>query len=773
MSDILTKIGLLTKFMYFHLKFSPMKRFHFLPNQIGSATKLILLIFCCLTTFSIYAQPPQPDPPRKRPTVGLVLSGGGAKGFAYIGLLRVIQEAGLRIDYIGGASIGSIIGGLYAIGYHPDTIAKLIRSQQWDNLLKDITDRKYVAYEEKGIGEKTIVRLPLKNKKLGRGSMYQGQEINLLLNRFFSSVYKTTDFSKFQTPFLCTGTNLFTGESVVLNKGYLPMAIRASMSIPGYFEPTDYMGYYLVDGGVVNNYPVADVKEMGADIILGGDVQSGLYTTRAELASLTAILDQITSFSRIRANEIGDSLTDLKVRIKMPYGMMDFNQYDSIMAFGERVARSHYKEIKALADSLNAIEYKPLKKYNASPLNSIYVDSLIFRGNIKMRNIYFKSIFGDYQHKQIPIDVLEKDIRLTYGTGYFERVSYELEFRNGKTNLVINAVEGGPGEISAGVHYDNDYGISLTVAGAFRNVLGTNSKLFADVNVAINPRIRLIYLMGFGGKAAIGAAAEFYTFKVDTYNKDVKTNKLNLTNYNGSLFFNYNFRNMVNLKAGFEYEYFRFRQDIEIDSSYIPFENFSSYGNLFIHLNADTRDRPYYPTTGVKVSLKGEFVMPFSKNWTQNVFSNSAIFSLKFDDNIRLSRRFVLQPGLFAGAILNRSASPPIQHMFGLGGLTYDNYIESFAPFTGLHFIQKYGYYALVGRLKLQYNVFDKVYLNLRADVGGNERSFKDLFASRNFLVGYGVTAGYDSFIGPIEISVMSSNLNPGLMLFLNLGYWF
>jgi NTE family protein len=750
-----------------------MKHFHFSRHLNCNVSKLIILIFCLLPALSLCAQQPPANPHGKRPSVGLVLSGGGAKGFAYIGLLRVMQEVGLRVDYIGGASIGSIIGGLYAVGYHPDTIAKLIRGQHWDNLLQDITARKYVAFEEKGIGEKTILSLPLKNKKLGIGSMYQGQEIDLLLNRFFSPAYKITDFNQLQTPFLCTGTNLFTGESVRLNKGYLPMAIRASMSIPGYFEPCDYMGYYLVDGGVVNNYPVKDVKEMGAEIIIGGDVQSGLYTTRAELGSLTAIIDQITSFARIKANEIGDSLTDLKVRIKMNYGMMDFNQYDSIMAVGERVAREHYKELKALADSLNAIEYKPLKKYTASPLTSIHIDSLIIKGNKKMRDIYFKSIFGGYENRQVSMDVLEKDIRLTYGSGYFDRVSYELEYRNGKTNLVVHAVEGGPGEVSAGAHFDNDYGISLTLAGAFRNVLGRNSKLFADVNIAINPRIRIQYLRGFGGKAAIGAGAEFYTFKIGTYDKEIKTNKLNLTNYKTSIFFNYNFRNMVNLKAGFEYEYFRFRQDIEIDSTYLPFERFSGYGNFFLFLNADTRDRTCYPTTGIKASLKGEFVMPFSNNWSQDVFSNSAIISLKFDGNIPLSPRFVLQPGLFAGATLKNKGTPPVQHTFGLGGLTYDNYIESFVPFTGLNFIQDFGFYSLVGRLKLQYNVFKKVYLNLRADAGGNERSINELFASRNFLAGYGVTAGYDSFIGPLEFSVMSSNINPGVMFFLNLGYWF
>lgn len=736
------------------------------------SASLVLAIFACFVAFPIFAGNPS-DSPRKRPAVGLVLSGGGAKGFAYIGLLRVIDEVGLPVDYIGGSSIGSIVGGLYAIGYHPDSIAKMIRSQEWTALLQDEMPRKYVAYEEKGLEEKTVVSLPLKNKKLGINSMYQGQEIELLLNRYFSPVYQVTDFRKLPIPFLCIGTNLFTGDGVVLDHGYLPMAIRASMSIPGYFAPVDYEGYYLVDGGVVNNYPVQNVKAMGAQIIVGGDVQSGLLTTKEELSSLPAILDQITSYARTGANRIADSLTDLHVRFKMTYGMMDFEKYDSIIAFGERVAREHYAELKALADSLNAISPTVRMSRNATPLKYVQVDSLVIRGNHQMPESYFTSMFAGYRKQQMPLAEIEKNIRLTYGSGYFERVTYSFEFKGGKTILVVTADEGGPGKVAAGVHYDSDYGISLIIGGTFRNVLGRNSKIFADLNIAVNPRIRATYLLGIGGKNMVGASVEAYNFKVSTYTGADKTNKLDLTNYKGSLFYSHNFKNMVNLKAGFEYEYFRFRQEIVIDSSFLPFSNFSGYGNLFATLNADTRDRPTFPTRGVKAAVKCEYVLPLANNWTREVFSNALIASLKFEQSIPLTRRIVLQPGLFAGATVNSAAMPPVQHLFGLGGLTPTNYIDSYVPFTGLHFIQEFGYYALVGRMKLQANVYKKIYVKGLADFGGSEASIESLFAGRNFRCGYGATMGYDSFIGPLELSFMGSNMNKGLMVFLNLGYWF
>lgn len=710
----------------------------------------------------------------KRPTVGLVLSGGGAKGFAYIGLLKVIQEAGLPIDYIGGSSIGSIIGGLYAIGYHPDSIAKMIRSQNWDDLLKDVIDRKYIAYEEKEYGENTIVKLPIRNKKIGlSSSMYKGEEINLLLNHYFSPAYKITDFKKLQTPFLCIGTDLVTGEQVILDKGYLPMAIRASMSIPGYFSPTEYNGYYLVDGGVVNNYPVKEVKEMGARIIVGGDVQQGLYSTREELHTITAILDQITSFYRVNANVIGDSLTDLKVRFKLNYGMMDFESYDSLIVAGERIARAHFPQIKALADSLNAIEYRPLKEYKARPLDSIRIDSVIIRGNKRVPDHYFKAFSRDKEHSVIALKKLETDIRYLKGTGFFESVSYRIESSSASTNLVLEAREAGAGSLSAGVHYDPDYSVSLILSGVFRNVLGSNSKLFASFNLGPSPRLAATYLYSIGGMAAVGASLDFYAFKFDMYDQDVRISKVTYNNYKATLFFNYNFRNTYNLKAGFDYEYFRNREDYPSDTVTDNMQDFKSYGTFFLALAADTRDKPNFATRGFKALLRAEYVMPLSSKWAEDFFSNSAVIYLKYDHSIPLAKRFTLQPGLFAGAILENTMKPPPQHFFALGGLCPDNYVDSYVSFTGINFLQKYGYYSTVVRMKLQYNVYQRLYLTLRADGGASVRDGNELFKSKNYLFGYGVTASYDSFIGPVELSVMGSNVNPNPTLFLNIGFWF
>ncbi len=750
-----------------------MNRKKYLSLSLSLNFTLTVLIVLSID-FNVFSQSKTKTIKSERPTVGLVLSGGGAKGFAYIGLLKVIQEAGLRIDYIGGTSIGSIMGGLYAIGYHPDSIAAMIREQNWDHLLKDEIDRKYIAYNEKKFGEKFIVTLPVKDKKIAISpSLYQGQQMNLLLNRYFSPAYNVYDFKTLQTPFLCIGTNLLNGEEVVLDRGYLPMAIRSSMSIPGYFSPTDYMDYYLVDGGVVDNYPAKDVKKMGAQIIVGGDVQSGLIKSPEELNSLIKIIDQITAYHREKANKQGYELTNLYVPIKMNYGMMSFNDYDSIIAIGERVSRKYFNKIKALADSLNAIEYKPIKTYNTKPLDSIFIDDVIYKGYNKMPVKYFENFFDEKKNSYITLNEIEENITLMYGSRFFKHVFYKFEQIGDKTNLVIDVKEGDPGYISAGVHYDNDYLGSFLINGSFRNVFGKRTKLFTDLVLGVNPRLRALYMIDNGAKPGFGVKLNLYSFDFDDYDKNVKINTFNYTNYKSSVFVKSILKNLYSFKVGFDYEYFQFKQKFVVDSLMDEYKDFSSYGTLFVSFGADTRNHYYFPTKGFKSQLRFEYVMPLSHKPVNEVFDNSFVGYVKYDQNIKLSTKFVLRSGLFAGGVIRQDDFVPFQHCFAAGGLNPDNYVDTYVDFTGVHFIQSFGYYMGIVRMKLQYNFFKKMYFTLRADAGANETVIKDVFKPENFMCGYGLTYSYDSFIGPVELTVMGSNLNPELMLFINLGFWF
>lgn len=742
--------------------------------------RLFLYIFLLLFSTSLsYTQASEPLKKSKRPKVGLVLSGGGAKGFAYIGMIKVMQEVGLPVDYVGGTSIGSIIAGLYAIGYHPDSIAKIIRSQNWDALLKDEIDLKYISYEEKEFGGMVLVTLPFKEKTVQLGaSLYHGQEINMLLNRYFSPVYKITDFNKFQTPFLCIGTDLLDGKAITLNEGYLPMAIRASMSIPGYFSPTPYLGHYLVDGGVVNNYPVKEVKDLCADIIVGGDVQSGLHNSMDELNTITKVIDQITSYYRMEANKVGYELTDILVPIPMKYGMMDFESYDSIIAIGEKVARIYYDDLKALADSLNAIEYVPVIEYKTMPLKSIPINEVVVKGSEKMNASFFKSSFEDVAQHEVSFDVIEDKIRSLYGTKFFQYVFYELEFKDGFTNLIVTVEDADPGYLSAKVHYDNDYKGSILVSTAIRNVLGNRTKLFADIVLGSNPRLKALYMLDNGARPGFGIIADFYRFHFNQYKKDQKINSFDITTYKSSVFLNTTIRNTYSFRGGLEYEYTQFKQEIVVDSILENYRNFESIGNVFASINANTYNKYYFSTKGFRSELLLKYVVPLSKDWSQELFTSKLIIQLKYDYNLPLSRKFTLKPGFFLGATFDEvrtleSKKAPVQHWFAVGGLNPNNYQENHVSFTGVNFIQSFGYYAAIGRMKLQYQPLNKIYFTLLADAGVNERLLADVIEPKNLMVGYGATASYNSFVGPVELTVMGSNINSGVGVYLNIGFWF
>lgn len=735
--------------------------------------RVIYLIISALLFHNSFLYSDNTENPVKktRPKVGLALSGGGAKGFAYIGLLRVFQEVGLEVDYVGGTSIGSIIGGLYAIGYSPENIEKMIKEQNWDALLKDQIERKYVAYEEKEFLENSIISLPFKKRKIGlKQSMYSGQEINLLLNKYFSPAWNITDFNKLQTPFLCVGTNLFNGDAEVLKKGYLPMAIRSSMSIPGYFSPTHYNGYYLVDGGIVNNYPSVPLKEEGAQLIIGAEVQSTLKDSISQLTTLTEIISQVIFFHGEEANKNAEKVIDLNIRYNVPAGMMDFEKHEVIIAYGDSVARAHYDELKALADSLNKLEFKPLKEYKTKPLDSLDIANVIYQGQKKMSMIYLDNYFERFENTRISIDELDHVVTRVYGTRFFKHVFYELKpVGNGKTDLIINLEGGSPGYVSAAVHYDSDYGGSIKLNGVFRNVFGHRSKLFTELILGPNARFRTLYLLSNGAKPGFGAEVDMYEFSFGDYNKDTLIHSLKIKNIQTSAFFTSTFNNLYNLKAGAEYEYFSISQkDIKVDSALLPFADFQSYGSLFVKLRADSRNKAYFATEGFNAEFKLTYAIPLSKDWAEEVFTNSLVFYAKYDHSFSLSKRFVLKPGFFVGGTLKQD-SPSIQHLFGFGGLNEINYISSFVPFTGVHFIQEFGYYAALARLKIQYNVYKKIYLTLRSDLGATGLLLEDIVDPTKTLFGYGITTSYNSFIGPVEFTVMGSNINPAASIFINI----
>lgn len=724
----------------------------------------------------------------EKPSVGLVLSGGGAKGFSYVGLLKVLEEVDMPIDYIGGSSIGAIIGALYATGYSPEKIEELIREQNWDDLINDKLERKYISYEEKLFADKYIFTIPIEESGFTLSSIMGSFNIDLMLNKLFAPVAHIEDFKELPIPFLCIGTDLITGEAVVLDSGNVARAIRASMAIPGYFPPIKYGDNYLIDGGVVNNYPAEQIKDLNIDIIVGGDVQSGLKSSMDELRSVPAILDQVISFNRIDANKKGWALTDHYVHISMPYGMLDFSQYDSIIAYGERVAREHYDELKNLADSVNALRSDSRRELNTQPLDSIKINEIRLQGMKWQQQERFKGYFEGLEMGEASIDEIEERMKLLKGTGSFHDLYYELNMDDPEmANLDIYATAPNLGSLSAGIHSDDIYHGSILASFALRNIKGTRAKFFADLVLGQNPRLHSMLIVNNGFKPGIGATLDFYRFTFPLYNNDKKINTWHFETFNSSLFIPMTVKNNFFFRTGFEYELFRFRQDIIVDSTLEDYQSWKDYGDLFVEFNYDNRDKVYFSTKGRTVHLSARHAMPFSKEWN-NFVSNATIFKLEYKGYFSLSERLVFNPGFFAGYTLIKEdpqISPyssdgvsgnlaPVQHLFGFGGLNPNNYVDNHIAFTGLRFIERLGMYAGKVSLNFQYNFYPKLYATFMSDFGLNEISRHDIISENlQGLVGVGLKLSYDSFIGPVEVSFMKSNISKSPMVFLNIGYWF
>ncbi len=293
----------------------------------------------------------QTEPVEKdNPTVGLVLSGGGAKGFAHVGVLKVLEEAGVEVDYVAGTSMGAIVGGLYASGYNARELDSILRAYDLQGLVRDKLPRDVSSFYQKENDAKYAISLPLVSGKIELPSgVSRGQSAFNVFSQLTEHVHATDDFSQLPIPFFCIGTNLETGEEVILDHGFLPEAIRASGSYPGLLTPVRIGDDVLVDGGLVDNFPVEKMKEKGVDIIIGVNVSGGLRDIE-NINSLPEVLMQIAGFQMYEQWDSKIELCDIYIRPELDdYTTFSFEEGQEIIVRGQEAAENMKQELIALA----------------------------------------------------------------------------------------------------------------------------------------------------------------------------------------------------------------------------------------------------------------------------------------------------------------------------------------------------------------------------------------------------------------------------------------
>lgn len=391
-------------------------------NQANLNLKRIILTLFLLVFISAKAQ--NDTLVKQQPKIGLVLSGGGAKGLAHIGVLKVIDSLGVKIDYVAGTSMGAIVGALYASGYSGKQLDSIFQKVDFDNIITDDLPRAYKAFLERDNAEKYVVKLPFEDFKLKLPTaLSRGHNTYSLLSRLTLHVNGVNNFSELPIPFFCIATNVETGKQVILDQGNLSQSIMASGALPSLFQPVFINNEMLIDGGVVNNYPVDELRAKDMDIIIGVDVQDSL-ANRNELKSAPDVLLQINNFRTIKDMKTKVKKTDVYIKPNIkPYSVVSFSEGNKIINAGEL----------AVLSKLNILrELKPQTPYHKTnfipkPIDSLIINEIAIKGNDKYTRAYILGKLKLKNNEKISYKNFNDGITNIVATDNFDSFEYELE----------------------------------------------------------------------------------------------------------------------------------------------------------------------------------------------------------------------------------------------------------------------------------------------------------------------------------------------------------
>ena len=735
--------------------------------------KTALLVLTLLTFIASFSQE------HKKPLkVGLVLSGGGAKGFAHIGVLKVLEEAGVEISYIGGTSMGAVVGGLYASGYNAAQIDSIFKATDFDALLQDFIPRSSKNFYGKRNDELYAVSLPFDNFKLGiPTALSKGLYNYNLLTKLTHNVRDIRDFSKLPIPFLCIATDIETGQEVVLDKGYLPQAMAASSAFPSLFTPVEIDGRVLIDGGVTNNYPIDELRKRGANYIIGVDVQDELKD-RNSLNDATRILVQISNLQMIQRMNEKRAETDLYIRPDISdYGVISFDEGKEIVRKGEEGAFAVFEKLQQLADKDH-----PYKKPPASvKIDSIYINNISVN---KLDNFTRSYVLGKLNLRpctRICYDDLKNGIDKLSATQNFSTISYSLEpTPSGGDDIKLNLTENSVKTyLKFGAHYDGLYKTGVLANLTQKNLFVKNDVMSLDLILGDNFRYNLDYYVDNGFYFSFGFKSRYNRF-----NRNLETdfsdgsllnelglNSINIdfTDFSNQAYIQTVFIQKFLAGAGLELKNLKIKSET-LQATEPVFEN-SSYLSLFGYLKYDSFDNRYFPKHGWYFS--GDYQYYFQSSDYTGKFSRFSI--VKGDAG--MAQTFFKNWALKLQSEFGFSFGEDSVSFFDfiLGGYGF-NTINNIRQFYGYDFLSLSGNSYLKAAATVDYEIFRKHHLNFAANgaiIDDNLLKTNDWLSKNKRYTGYAVGYGLESFIGPIEVKyTWSPEISHGYAWF-SIGFWF
>jgi NTE family protein len=746
---------------------------------------LIILLICIV--HPVMAQ----SKPSERPKIGLVLSGGGAKGLVHIGVLKVLEEAGIVPDYISGTSMGSIVGGLYSIGYTADELSSLNQTLPWQVMLSDYVPLRNISLEEKHDYKRYFAEFPIRKRKIMLPSgLLEGQNLSVLLSSLTWRTAGIDSFDQYPYPFRCVGTDIINGEIVNFNSGDLALKMRASMAIPSVFTPVVLdSSMVIVDGGVIRNFPVDEVIEMGADIVIGVYAGFKENETSEDLQSMSKILSRSAASYGIYDSREQAKKVDVLISPELNgYSSADFNKSAEIEKAGEVAAREHLAELLALAEEQK--KYGIRKKPEALAEKDSILISRVVVNDLKYND---KSLI--YGMLNIPRNTyvtkadLQEGLERLFGTQYFERLFYRFEKDQTAFRLIIDAKEKPPSSLKVSVHYDNFYGAGLLLNFTKSNFLASGARLTLVGDLSQFPQARVYYRKYTGHKKKLLAGFESYfesnMIRVYVQGEEIGYSKQN--HFTSELSLKHAIKINQQIGGGLLFEYSAVYPNKAIQTLYPTEFNFQRFGFAGFGLSGsyklNTLDDDLYPLEGseLEFNVKGIYNPATDvKLLSDTIDTETSLSSFgKLYINFGTYKLFGQKTSLHTGISLGLSKDAFIaSDYFFIGGFK-DNLRRNQIPFAGY----KSGEVVASNIVQIKLGLNYQLTRNLRIQTLGNvlmtSGSVKSLsesivnFDTDNLHVGYGAGLLYKTPIGPVNIFLSGNNMDSHLRFYINMGFTF
>ena len=628
------------------------------------------LTFLLAILFVIGILPSKAEYQQPRKKVGLVLSGGGAKGMAHIGAIKIIEEAGIPIDYVVGTSMGSIIGGLYSIGYTPEQMDSMVRKQDWTFLLSDQILRKDMNMQERDADEKYVISVPFSKTSIQdlAGGLIKGQNISNLFSELTMGYHDSLNFNKLPIPFACVSENIVKGEEYVFHDGVLSTAMRASMAIPGVFTPVRLDSMVLVDGGVVNNYPVNVAKQMGADVIIGVDVQSALRTAN-ELENAGAILGQLIDLmgQDNYLNNLKETDVLIKVNVK-GYSAASFtkNAVDSLIHRGLVAAETQKDALMKLKKEIGLPEnYRPIRKHTYQPVEWIMIKDIHFNCLDENDTEWVMNRCGLEENTFNSIQRIKGATSIILANTSYSNISYNLlQNKDGTYDLNYTLNKKNENRINIGVRFDSEEIASLLINA--RTTLKSKLPAYLSASIRLGKRYgaQLTYGIDTSPLSSLALSYQYLYNDIDYHRLGKRSFTTTSEHHTAEIsYYNVWLRNFrFGIGSKYElYDYGRFLHMIGSEGFEVNKEYFFSY---FANLHYETYDKAYFPSRGVK--FHGSYSLntdDFLKYKGETPFS---IVSGSFEGVIPITSRFSIIPSVSGRFLFGKNI--PFSKMNVMGG---------------------------------------------------------------------------------------------------------